>query len=379
MNTVLVVGGGPSGLTVARECQQNGWDTTLIEEHQEIGKPIHCTGIISVDGVQELGIDVSKITLNKVRGAKIFSPNNEFLLVKRSGPVAYIVERDNLDKQLADAAVNAGVNVKLETTLLDIRKNTVFVQKKGRGEIIKSKIIVGADGPYSKTRNLMGVSVPKEKFVHAYQFRVKGNFEKDFVQVHMGSFAKNYFAWVAPENEEMARVGLAISDGNVRKSFEDFEKKLGFVGEKCDMCSALIPCSEPFKEVVKDNVMLVGDAACQTKATTGGGILTGIMAGKVCAKTIDMHMKNNRPLTDYWGHLSELNKELMLHWKIRKYLNSLSEEKTNDFVSKLKKADMEDFLSKYGHMDKPSKFVGKMFQHPAILKMLPEAIRFFMT
>ncbi|MEK6906343.1 MAG: hypothetical protein AABW81_01840, partial [Nanoarchaeota archaeon] len=72
-------------------------------------------------------------------------------------------------------------------SLLDIRKETVFVQKKGRGEIIKAKIVVGADGPYSKTRSLIGVQVPKEKFVLAYQFRIKGNFEKDFVQVHLGA------------------------------------------------------------------------------------------------------------------------------------------------------------------------------------------------
>ncbi len=379
MNSVLVVGAGPSGLTVAAECRKNGWKTTVIEEHAEIGKPIHCTGIISVDGVKETGLDVESITLNKVVGARIFSPQNEEMTVKRNEPVAYIVERDKLDKLLAQKAIQAGVEIRTETSLLDIRKETVFVQKKGRGEMLKANVIVGADGPFSKTRGIMGVSLPKEKFVHAYQFRVKGHFEKNLVQVHLGSYAKNYFAWVAPENEEMARVGLAVSDGNVRKSFEEFEKKLGFEGEKCDMCSALIPCGEPFREIVKDNIMLVGDAAFQTKATTGGGIITGMMAGKACAKTIDSYFRDKKPLSDYWKNVSGLNKELVLHWKIRKYLNSLSEEKTNDLVSKMKKAEMEEFLSKYGHMDKPSKFIGKIYKSPGILRMLPEAVKFFMS
>lgn len=379
MNSVLVVGAGPSGLTVAKECQKRGLKTIVIEEHAEIGKPVNCTGILSVDGIKETGLKVESITLNKVKGARIFSPQNEEIVVKRSEPVAYILERDKLDRLLAQEALEAGVEIFTETSLLDARNETIFVKKKGRGEIIKSKIIVGADGPYSKTRTLMGVTIPKEKFVHAYQFRVKGNFEKDFVEVHLGSFAKGYFAWVAPENEEMARIGLAVNEGNVRKSFEEFEKKLGISGEKCDMCSALIPCGEPFRQIVKNNIMLVGDAAGEAKATTGGGIITGILAAKECAKTIHEHFTNKAPLENYQKNLQDLNKELMLHWKIRKYLNSLSEEKMNSLFSKMKKAGIEDFLNKHGHMDRPSRFVGKIMQNPGMIKMAPEIIRFMLT
>ncbi|MDO8634260.1 MAG: NAD(P)/FAD-dependent oxidoreductase [archaeon] len=379
MDTVIVVGGGPAGLTVARECQKNGWKTTLIEEHKEIGVPINCTGIISADGVRDTGLKIDDIVVNRVRGARIFSPKNIELKVQRTETVAFVVERDKLDKKLAQEATEAGVELLLETSLLDVRNETVFVKSRGRGEIKKAKIVVGADGPYSKTRSLMGINLPKEKFAHAYQFRVKGNFEKDFVQVHLGSFARNYFAWVVPENEEMARIGLAVSDGSVRESFEEFEKKIGITGEKCDMCSALIPCAEPLRDVVRKNMMLVGDAALQAKATTGGGIIAAINAGKACAKAIDLHLKQNAPLSDYNKYLSGINRELLLHWKIRKYMNSLSDDKFDDLFAKMKKSGVEDFLNRHGHMEKPSLFVGKILKNPSMWRLFPDAINFFFS
>ncbi|MBI2598586.1 MAG: geranylgeranyl reductase family protein, partial [Candidatus Diapherotrites archaeon] len=269
MNSVAVVGAGPAGLSVAINTQKAGWNTIVIEEHSEVGIPINCTGIISRSGVEELGLDIGDITVNAVRGARIFSPSKEELLVQRSENVAYIVERDKLDKKLAAEAEKAGVKIKTSTTLLDYRNKTLFVKSSEHGEILKAEILVGADGPYSKTRSIMGTNVPKEKFVHAYQFRVKGNYDKHFVEVHLGDFAKGYFAWVVPENEEMARVGLAVSSGrNVRESFESFMQKTGGQGERCDMCSKLIPTGEPLKEIVKGNILLVGDAAFQTKATS---------------------------------------------------------------------------------------------------------------
>jgi len=64
MFSVCVVGAGPAGLKTAIECQKNGWETVVIEEHPEIGMPVNCTGIISRNGVEEHGIDLDGILVN---------------------------------------------------------------------------------------------------------------------------------------------------------------------------------------------------------------------------------------------------------------------------------------------------------------------------
>ena len=53
---VLVIGGGPSGLLAAREAASKGAEVLVLEEHKEIGVPNHCTGILSVEGLQRLGV-----------------------------------------------------------------------------------------------------------------------------------------------------------------------------------------------------------------------------------------------------------------------------------------------------------------------------------
>ncbi len=199
------------------------------------------------------------------------------------------------------------------------------------------------------------------------------------VQVYVGDYSKNFFAWIVPESEERARVGLASTSGNIRKDFNVFISEKNISGEFCDMCSSLIPIGPPLKMPVKGNVLLAGDAAFQTKATTGGGIVLGMMAGRIAAKTINGHFKNNEPLKNYEKACEPINKELRLHWKIRQYLNTKKEEDIDRLFRKMNKAKVGEFLSEHGDMDKPSKFIGKIMAKPSMWGMFPEAIRFMST
>ena len=378
-NMVTVIGAGPAGSVAARKIQERGWKTVLIEEHPIVGKPVNCTGIISASGVRELGLmkEAGEVLMNKVKGAQIFSPNHEMIEVKRPETVAYIVDRGAFDRVLAREAVEAGVELKLNTKMIDIRNETVFVEHKGRGELIKSKIIVGADGVNSKTRKISGIETGIKDYVHAYQVVAEGSFDPDYVQVFFGDYSKKFFAWIVPESAERARVGLASTSGNIRNDFNVFIREKNINGEMCDRCSSLIPIGKPFRETVNGNIMLLGDAAFQTKASTGGGILMGIEAAGILAGTLDAHFKDKKPLEDYVKNCSELNRELELHWKIRRYMNRLGEDKIDGLFRKMNKAKIGEFLNEHGDMDKPSRFIGKIMSKPSMWGLFPDAVSFF--
>lgn len=382
LNTTTIVGAGPAGLTTAKRIAERGYAAIVLEEHPQIGIPTNCTGLISKTGTAMTNLPYQDVLVNEIRGAKIFAPNGNSFSIDKYETVAYVVDRGKLDQALAKEAQKAGVEIRTNCRMMDVRNHLVFTQQDDHGETLKSQIVVGADGVNSKTRTqLMKVMVGKEKFVNSYQALCKGEFQKEFVELHFGSsFAPHFFAWVVPENKHYARIGTAAPLGiNVKQCFDQFLTQKQLNVEVKDGCAFLIPVGEPLPSVTSGNLALVGDAGFQTKATTGGGIITGCMAGKLLGDAIADHYAKNKPLKEYDKSLSALNRELMMHYKIRKYLNTLPDAQMNKMFEKAKNAGIDRFLEKYGNMDLPSLFMGKVFTNPRMWSFAPEALKFLMT
>ncbi len=365
MNQVAIVGAGPAGLATAIRLKKEGFDSIVLEEHASIGSPENCSGLISKKGIDDLNLDVSDCLMNQIRGAKIYAQNGEMIRVTRNKTVAYLTDREKFDLMLLKKARELNIHVATNTKLIDVRKNTLFVQSGGRGEIRKAEIVVGADGVNSTVRHLMDIKTNKENFIHTVQATCYGDFEKEYVSVYAGDFAKGFFAWVIPIDEKKAKIGLGANLGeNVSENFKLFLKEKLPSVKPLKVKSFLVPYGPPLQKIVKDNMMLVGDSAYHTKATTGGGIIFGMKAGNILATTIADHFKHKTSLTEYEKRLGSINRELKMHWKIRKYANSLTNEQANQLFMKIKSKGIEQFLEEHGNMDEPSEFISKLAKSP---------------
>ncbi|MFA6269112.1 MAG: NAD(P)/FAD-dependent oxidoreductase [archaeon] len=377
MSSIAIIGAGPAGLATALKLKEEGFDSTVFEEHEIVGEPSHCSGLISKKGVEELGINLSDSLLNEIRGAKIFSPSGHCIQVKKKETMAYVVDRKKFDQVLLRRARLLGIHVATDTKLIDVRNNTLFVQSQGRGELRKAEYVIGADGVNSIVRHLLGINLDKENFVHTIQATCSGEFDEKMVQVHFGDFAKGFFAWVIPLSKERAKIGLGSTLGeDISENLKKFisTKFPGTKPLKYD--SALIPYGAPLKEIATDKLAIIGDAAFHTKATTGGGVIFGMKAGNVLGKVLADMLKGKGSLKDYEKKMSGLNEELKFHWKIRKYLNSLSDNELDSLFVKLKKNGIEKFLEEEGNMDEPSKFVGKLTTNPRFMLMTGTILKF---
>lgn len=376
MGVVNVIGAGPVGLHCAGLLAKEGFEVTVFEEHSAIGRPVQCAGLISKAGVEELEIELGNSVVNEIKGAKIFSQNGESITVRRPGTMAYVVDRYLFDQMFYKKAKRARVEIRTDNKLIDLRNNSLFMQSHGRGELIKSKVTIGADGSNSVVRHSVFPELLKKEFVHAFQIRTEGKFDKEFVEIHFGEFAPGFFAWIVPESTRIARIGIGVRLGeNAAEALQEFVKKRQLNPKILSKSSALIPISPPVKELVAGSALLVGDAAAQTKATTGGGLIFGLKAGQACADTVGNHLKHQQPLSNYSRNLQAVNKELALHWKIYSYIHGMAPRQFDSIIAKAKNAGIEQFLEEHGNMDKPSLFMRKVLFKPKMWSLLPAALK----
>src|SRR5438132_11659008 len=105
---VVVVGGGPAGLFTAWKLAAAGQSVTLFEEHDTIGDPVHCTGVLARDAFTEFGLDTGAI-LNELKTVRFQAPSGETLEYSTRTVEAVVIDRRVFDRALADRAEQAGV------------------------------------------------------------------------------------------------------------------------------------------------------------------------------------------------------------------------------------------------------------------------------
>ena len=323
MYDFVVVGAGPAGSRFARRATEAGYDV-LVLERGSVGKPLACSGHVSADlwdftppGARE------ELLQNEIRGANfhVDGPGSENHPFYTRETISYVIDRVGLDRLLADAARDAGADLREHhsVTSVEERKSDVAVTARTSAEnagsdteTVRARMVVGCDGPVSTVRRECEISEPGEKLQGLLGFSDERE-PADFVDVHLT--APRFFAWRIPRGEAGTEYGLAAPPGErATELFDSFTAEYGVdVGE---VHAGMIPIDPP-KRVTGRRSLLVGDAAAQTKPFTGGGIVYGMTAADHAVREINPH--DPTTLADYeraWR--ADLSTEIRLGAWIRR-------------------------------------------------------------
>lgn len=348
---VTIVGAGPCGSHTAYLLAKAGFKVRIFEEHKQIGEPVQCTGIVT----SALGkiIKLKKdFVINTVNTTRIYAPNNDFIEIKLRENI--ILDRKRFDVYLAEKARKAGTRFFLNHKFLSFKKseeNTIIKIKDNKNRIkkVKTKILIGADGPLSSVAKSSGIFGQRKFFIGLQNvIKEKNNNIVEFYPLKQG------IAWVVPENKRLVRAGIAVKE-NISNHYNHFIRKRfdkDYKNKVVSQQAGLIPIYNPRLVTQKQNIFLVGDAATQVKATTLGGIVPGLMAAEALAKSIINY-------ESYERNWKKLGKELLLNLMIRKVLDGFSDKDYNRLINICKNKKIKKILGSYDR-DFPSKFVLKM-------------------
>ncbi len=374
---VIVIGAGPAGCFTAMQIVPFGFKVLIIEEHQEIGWPVQCAGLISPRTMELAGVDKS-VLINHLTGFRVFSPLSASLDVESSSALALAINRTAFDQELAAKAENAGAVLLRGLRVDGIERisrgyRLTAAGKNKRNVTLDTKLLIGADGANSKVAKWLQLNHNNPKAVmYAADAELKCA-NTGLINIFLGqNLAPGWFGWIIPLDAKTCRVGTGFAlvqpqcspqhyfqqlVNNYPQIFKDL-KIIRYTGGTVPL--GLMP------KIYSSHAMLVGDAACQTKPISGGGIYMGLRGAQICGQiAVEALSEGNLSETKMSRYQKlwkkEMGKELIRAMTYRESFLDFSDKDIELVIRFLSKPRCQKLILKYGDIDYPSHLAKKFF------------------
>ena len=357
---VVVVGGGPAGSCCARELALRGFKTLLLEEHETVASKVLCTGIIGINAFEEFPLPWETVvgTLGRMKAISRYGTE---LPYTPQQPIAYIVDKGAFNSALAAQSSAAGALLHTSTRAHDlvIDHAGVHLQAMVGGEQplrVHARLAVLACGVnYQLTKNL-GLGMPWE-FLQGAQTEVPRTLTQ-WTEIHLNkTFSREAFAWLVPLQSGYTRVGLMCAR-NARAALMRFLDAVAPQWREWeDLHIAAKPIAQmPLRKSYAERVLVIGEAAGQVKATTGGGIYYGLLAARLAAETISQAFAagcfSTTTLQAYeraWRSL--LADELALGFSFRKLYGWIGDRQMDGILHYIARNGLKDLIRRKANFD----------------------------
>jgi digeranylgeranylglycerophospholipid reductase len=357
---VVVVGGGPAGSYCAKELALRGFNTLLLEEHETVASKVLCTGIIGINAFEEFPLPVHTV-VGALGQMKAISRYGTELPYTPQQPIAYVVDKGAFNSALANQAGAAGALLHTST-----RAHDLFIDDAGvhlhalvrREQPLKvhARLVVLACGVQYRLAKNLGLGTPWE-FLQGAQTDVPRTLTQ-WTEVHLNKlFSREAFAWLVPLQNGYTRVGVMCAH-NARGALMRFLDSVAPPWREWkDIHIASKPIAQmPLPRSYAERVLVIGEAAGQVKATTGGGIYYGLLAARLAAETISRAFGTGcfaaTTLQAYeraWRSL--LADELALGLSFRRLYGWLGDRQMDGILHYIARNELKDLIRRQANFD----------------------------
>jgi flavin-dependent dehydrogenase len=197
----------------------------------------------------------------------------------------------------------------------------------------------------------------------------------DAVHLYFDSMlAKGFFAWIIPLEPNHARVGLATAHRQARQALDKFLTQCPLIpGAKIEKrYGGIVYAGGSSSRTIAQRFVNIGDAAGQTKATTGGGVVAGgacaIMAATSISKALHDGSYTHSHLQRYerrwkrsWG------RQLRLMSFLRRFVNTLENHELVQLFDSLQSSKARQIIERRGDIDHQGRIITSAMTSPVLM------------
>ncbi len=319
---VIVVGGGPAGSSGAYHAAQNGLKTILIEK-KKLPRDKPCGGALSERALDYLGKQALDSINCKVKQLALFSPSLDSFVYQ--GEPGYFIVREVFDTAMVRDAEAQGAEVVEEAKVVDISTNgsnryQVTIEKGEEKKTIESKYVFLATGvqnnPLIKKLGIrkrwpeghLAMCVVSETPVESNILDSHEIYSDTTLAIYFGIVPKGYGWYFVKDGYINIGIGatwLDIKDKGAKNVYNEFVqllKKQKHLPEDIKLTrskSHTLVFKKTAKTIIKDNILLLGDAAGFVSPVSGEGIYYSVKSGYLAAKTVKKILDNGGKIEPY--------------------------------------------------------------------------------
>jgi digeranylgeranylglycerophospholipid reductase len=379
---IVVVGGGPAGLSAAYSAARNNAKTIVLEKDDSIAQNIRTSGVSWIDDMKRL--EIPERCYNPIKNFRIISPSKDILL-RGKIPKSCVLDVRSTYQYLATLAAKAGAEIAVRSEARSVKYDSNKISgilcntPKGKMEI-DSKLIIDASGFNCIVARRAGLVQNWTKYGIGAEFECYcDDIDPETWTLMVGQkYSDAGYAWIFPISKQRVRIGTGIGRP---ESMVDPIKKLNSIIEgkfkpleelgniqPIEFHYGFIPNEGSRNSSIFDGLILVGDSAGQANPLVLEGIRFAIdfgrVAGEVGANSLSKGC-TRKSLEDYekfWKN--RVSSKIKSSLKVQSRWLQMNDESWDREVEIIEQMTVEDFLDFIKAQFTTSRLMKLVLTHP---------------
>jgi len=318
---------GPGGATCACNLARAGLKVLALEK-RIMPRAKLCAGGLSPKAIAMLDFDIASAVECQVRGGTVYTKSGHDLEMSSQNEIGLIVDRARFDHLLLKRAASAGALIHEGEPVVKIIPGEIIQVQTDRGTY-QTRYLVGADGANSVVAR--DLNYARRHCGYTLECVIPDTFE--VIRKHAASptffyeYLPSGYGWIFPKRGG-ASVGIGVLTKHtraIRHHFQQFLTDIGLPADYATRCKGFpLPAYtlRTRNRHGRDNILLVGDAACLVDPITGEGIYHAMKSGELAAQAIIGAMPLNRSASIPYGQsLKKIKQDLLVAYLLAFPLN----------------------------------------------------------